>query len=414
MPPERISESDYRVLGLRPGAKPAEIKRAYRTLAKKWHPDRFHSESFEARSLAEEKFREINEAYRRLIKNWWRGAGPVGKAGTRPGRTRAAGSSKPARGAAADANAGAATSGPVHRLGRTLAFIYRKLQASGGAKFFLLAAVAAVILFQAHAYFRVSTPEFEPVAPPDKTAGPPIPAPGPPGAAPPLDKLLSEIEPAPAPAPPLMQSPAEPAADFFTLGSTSSEVLHIQGKPSRIQGQNWFYGLSEIHFRNGAVWRFNNFDGSLKVRMLPRNPEKQPPPNFTIGSTEDEVLLVQGTPTRIEQDKWFYGFSEIRFKDGHVKEYDNYFGTLNVRLLPSPLAGYSPQKYFFTIGSTPDEVLTVQGTPTTIQGNVWSYNFSYIFFRDGRVNSVSDTEGNLRFIAPENLPSSSAGSPADK
>jgi hypothetical protein len=83
-----------------------------------------------------------------------------------------------------------------------------------------------------------------------------------------------------------------------------------------------------------------------------------------------------------------------------------------VRLLPSPAAGFSPQKYFFTIGSTPDEVLTVQGTPTSIQGNIWSYNFSYVFFREGRVVNVTDSDSNLRFIPPEDIPNSSVGASA--
>ncbi len=408
MPPERIAESDYKVLGLRPGAKPADIKRAYRTLAKKWHPDRFHSESFEARALAEQRFLEIDEAYRRLIKNWGKGTGPAGKAGPRQGRERAAaGAEKTADDSGAEPHAdGTAASGRKRRFGRATAAVYRKIQASGKAKLFVIALFAAALLVQVHAYFWSSPPETESVAPLEKPAAQPESAPG---AASSPEKLLSEIK--PPPPPPLMQSAPQP--NSFTIGSSSAEVLRIQGKPSRVQGQTWFYGLSEIHFRNGVVWRFNNFDGSLQVQMLPGSPEKTTPPHFTVGSTQDEVLLVQGTPTRIELDKWFYGFSEVRFKDGRVKEYDNYFGTLKVRLLPSPLAGFSPQKYFFTIGSTQDEVMAVQGTPTTIQGNSWSYNFSYIFFREGKVSSISDTEGNLRFIAPENLPNGSERGPAD-
>ena len=66
MAPEVQSDDDFRALGLEPGAKPSEVKRAYRTLAKKWHPDRHQTASYEARALAEEKFREIDEAYRRI------------------------------------------------------------------------------------------------------------------------------------------------------------------------------------------------------------------------------------------------------------------------------------------------------------------------------------------------------------
>ena len=47
----------YEVLGLSKGASDAEIKKAYRSLAKKYHPD------MNKEPGAEEKFKEINEAY---------------------------------------------------------------------------------------------------------------------------------------------------------------------------------------------------------------------------------------------------------------------------------------------------------------------------------------------------------------
>jgi hypothetical protein len=161
--------------------------------------------------------------------------------------------------------------------------------------------------------------------------------------------------------------------------------------------------MSEVLFTNDRVRGYNNFDGSLMVRMEPRQVAQGPAPaHITIGSTEDEVLLVQGTPTRIEQDRWYYGFAEIRFKDGRVREFDNYFGLLKVRVAPSENVS-AARGNFFTVGSTPDEVLAVQGTPTGMLGNVWSYDFSYIFFRDGKVRQVSDSEGLLRFVTPEDL-----------
>ncbi len=49
----------YEVLGVQKDAAPDDIKKAFRELAKQWHPDR----NPEKKKEAEEKFKEIAEAY---------------------------------------------------------------------------------------------------------------------------------------------------------------------------------------------------------------------------------------------------------------------------------------------------------------------------------------------------------------
>lgn len=54
-----LTSSYYAVLGLHPSASPIEIRRAYRTLSKRYHPDT--TELSEA--IARAKFQQLNEAY---------------------------------------------------------------------------------------------------------------------------------------------------------------------------------------------------------------------------------------------------------------------------------------------------------------------------------------------------------------
>ena len=51
----------YSVLGVSPGASDDEVKRAYRELARKYHPDNYQDNPLA--DLAEEKMKEVNEAY---------------------------------------------------------------------------------------------------------------------------------------------------------------------------------------------------------------------------------------------------------------------------------------------------------------------------------------------------------------
>lgn len=57
------TKSSYRILEIEPTASDAEVKSAYRKMAKKYHPDKVGHLGKELQKAAEEKFKAVNKAY---------------------------------------------------------------------------------------------------------------------------------------------------------------------------------------------------------------------------------------------------------------------------------------------------------------------------------------------------------------
>ena len=67
---ERRSDDDpYVVLGIERKATEEEIKKAYRKLVNKYHPDKVAHLGDEFKALAEVRFKEIQQAYRKIVKS---------------------------------------------------------------------------------------------------------------------------------------------------------------------------------------------------------------------------------------------------------------------------------------------------------------------------------------------------------
>ena len=122
------------------------------------------------------------------------------------------------------------------------------------------------------------------------------------------------------------------------------------------------------------------------AQQAPPMPRHILQPYLTVGSTRDEVLAQEGTPTASSEDKLVYGKSELYLKDGAVVGWRiDPSSPIRVKLWPgSPV---DPGLSFFSYGSSKDSVLVVQGTPTAFTEDKFEYGGSAVYFRNNRVYS---------------------------
>ena len=188
---------------------------------------------------------------------------------------------------------------------------------------------------------------------------------------------------------------------YFTLESTKDEVLAVQGTPDMFFDYDTFdgtvqgfsYGSSDEVTQHSKVY-FEN-DRVIGWGSETSNPLKTKPFSgdcFTIGSTQEEVLAIHGTPDYQDDYTFWYSASRVSFNDNRVTGwYSFHTRRLKVELLPNE---NTANRGYFTIGSTIDEVLTVQGTPDgyrigtpddSDRGRRFRYDLSEVYFRNGRV-----------------------------
>ena len=62
------ADSSYKILEIDPSATDDEVKKAYRRMAMKYHPDKVSHFGDDFRKKADEKFKKVNEAYKKIKK----------------------------------------------------------------------------------------------------------------------------------------------------------------------------------------------------------------------------------------------------------------------------------------------------------------------------------------------------------
>jgi curved DNA-binding protein CbpA len=337
-----------RVFGLDAKAADKEIKAAYQVLVKVWHPDRFQGDP-KMQQAAETKLKDVNSAYAVLCSRTADG-GPSQ-------RTRPAGSDAPpqqppvnAEPAGRPAQASwtpprpAAKRGSGRRIRPVFTFVFR------------LFLVAIVLLLCRYVWiaFNIKDPTGD-TAEKVYQIG--------------RENLLSGLD---APKRRFLEAvehdwrrldPRSPTVTPAPLTEEADNAPKATPQPTRTAPRR--------------------SDGrQVESSQIP---VQRVLPYITVGSTREEVLEQQGTPTESSEDKLVYGRSELDFRNNRVVGWriDPASTTIRVKLWPQSAVDTSLD--FFTIGDSKDIVLVVQGTPTAFSADKFEYGASEVYFQDGEV-----------------------------
>ncbi|MEJ5300639.1 MAG: J domain-containing protein [Thermodesulforhabdaceae bacterium] len=409
-------EECYRILGISPSASLDEVKQRYRMLAKLYHPDVRGSGSSGSLSKGEatELFRKVNEAYK-VIVNW-----KTFEAAFKRAKNSSNISRDPEDNNKNIYDEKSFSRNPFHddiyRKKKTVSYPrdltfslkWRKRIATLIIGSFLVLVLAVIVI----PFLDSSPKQRVVVSSPNNiitiSSEPKLPEKPSSGSLPSRRTIGAAYQ-------------NHPSKSFFTVGSTEDEVLSVQGMPDKKSGQMWHYGLSKVMFRDGRVVGYDNFDGSLKVQLVPKKDvlSVNLPEYFTLGSNQDEVLLVQGTPHKVIKDTWHYGLDRIFFKEENgvkvVSGYDNLAGSLKVRVIPPEVTQESASlnRGYFTVGDSQRDVVAIQGTPQRVEQNKWFYGAFYVIFDRGKVVNVGPVPGDgggvLKFVAKQQSLSGQSG-----
>lgn len=286
----------YDYLEVAPGCTWQEVRRAYKRLVKKWHPDHFHSDP-RAQSLANEKIKEINCAFD-LLSVYYRTHGvlpPIVK-------TLDTVVEKPDPDYTSAANHVQSQSTTTAYSGAQVSRDSTPVAAVQKTQYGIFARMAFILFILWVGYALWHTPQ----EPRDATTRVAV---GPDSAIPVQD------------------------INYFTYGSTVGEVYAIQGTPSNTTESVWYYGKSKVHFNDGVVIHWYD-DPSSPLRAKADNmPATQTLTQaFSIGSTKAEVLAIQGKPLMEWSGVWEYGLSKVYFDGDRVRGwYDSPLNPLMIR-----------------------------------------------------------------------------------
>ncbi|MFK5951131.1 MAG: J domain-containing protein [Methylococcales bacterium] len=223
-------KSHYQTLNVKFDCNWKELRSGYKKAIQKWHPDRFEDGS-EQKSAANEKIKNINIAYNH-INSYYRKNGNLPIIDINPtNRIRTKETPTGTKQEPINKKQQHKPKTPTHR---------SQNKSSNYLKFFIMTvSIGAYIYFSSD--FDESSDRHESIRVDDTNlSNIPIKV-----------KNNNHIE-------NLHSSNKKPSTSkiktsFFRIGSTIGDVISAQGLPRKTDGDIWFYGDSEIHFKQGKV-----------------------------------------------------------------------------------------------------------------------------------------------------------------
>ncbi|MDH5512538.1 MAG: J domain-containing protein [Gammaproteobacteria bacterium] len=283
-------ENHYRILGILPGTSWKLLRKSYKSLVNKWHPDRFQQD-LRQRKTAEEKTKEITQAYKEIAEYYKKydslplPAEDIANLGLKTSEPQPSPVEQPSPDDLASHYTQTARSPEAGRENWFTKYRVRIFTAAG--------LICALLLL------LPEPPESE-----DQS-------------------FVNQENPSLTAGTIKQESPSVQATDnkYFTIGSTIGEVYAIQGVPTRTEENIWYYGKSKVLFSNGKVsgWEEGS-DTFLRINIVPKNNDPTSA-YFHIGSMKQEVLAVQGLPDRDSGSVWDYGASRIYFENDRVSDW---------------------------------------------------------------------------------------------
>ena len=251
-----------------------EIRDAYRVLAKVWHPDRFQSDD-QLRGKAEEKLREINSAYQVLTtvedKDAYRPSSrPTAPAEAFPQATAAASEERPHRPpSTSQFNAPFVM---TRRTSRRWLVIPAAILVAGG--FWITLRYIHLVVWDTRSPTTTDGPATR------QTSGP----------------LMDDSHPD--------TTGNRARAGAAWQGSKEQPARNDSARPPEMRG---------VHARTTGA------SSGASVVVYPHDDPLVP--YFTVGSTKDDVVRVQGPPDRMTGNVLKYGVSEVYLKNGRVESW---------------------------------------------------------------------------------------------